>query len=209
MVQPALPDSRSFTHKFSGPDSEEEAPPRAPFLPLSAFSPPSISSDEDELAHPPTKTRSKGSADGERLPASSAIAQREIEAGSSTASQVEAGRYITSGSSSEYRHAVTHDHASDRLHSLNTCPTSPLEPEDFDQVSPIPSDAPTSNNLQSPTQPHNHNPDYRLTLSRDGMSEQSSSQNASETPTRFVRFLEHSSSGDDKDLGRRRKKSRR
>ncbi|KAG8898996.1 hypothetical protein FRC00_002057 [Tulasnella sp. 408] len=212
MVQSALPNSRSSTHKFSGSDSEEDPPPPAPFLPLSAFSPPSISSDSDEFGHPPKNTRSKESAAGERLQASSAIAQREMEAGSSTDSQVGAGLYIPSGSSFEYRHAVTHANTSDWLHSPNTWPTSPLKPEDLDQVSPIPSDAPTSNNPRSSTQPHNYNPDPRLTPPRDGMFEQPSYQNASEAPTRSnrgVRFLEASSSGDDKDLGRRRKKSRR
>ncbi|KAG9024481.1 hypothetical protein FS837_005345 [Tulasnella sp. UAMH 9824] len=212
MVQPALPTSRSSAHKFSGSDSEEEHPPPAPSLRLSAFSPPSISSDSDEFVHPPKKSRSKESADGERLKASSATAQREMEAGSSTASQVGAGRYVSSGSSSDYHHDVTRDNASDRLQSPNTCPTPPLKPEDLDQESPIPSDAPTSNNPRASTQPRNHNPRHRQALSRDGISGEPSSQNASETPTRSsrnVRFLDHSSSGDDKELGRRRKKSRR
>ncbi|KIO19155.1 hypothetical protein M407DRAFT_223588 [Tulasnella calospora MUT 4182] len=211
MVQSALPQSRSSSLRFSDSDSDEESSPPPPVLPISAFRSPSISSDLDEVTHHPKKTGPKERVDRERLRASSTIKQREVEAGSSTASQVGTGRYVSSASSSDHLRDLTHDHTSDRLDSPNACPTSPLTPKASDQISPKSPDVPTSNNPQSSAQPPNHDSGRRLSLSRDGIPEQSSSRNTSEMSmraSRFVRFLEPSS-GDDKDSGRRKKKARR
>lgn len=210
MVQIRPPKSRSSTSRFSDSDSDSDSaePPR--ILPLSAFKPPSDSSEGDGFNGRPQKKKSRlEDATWEPSGVGSSVQERREERSQSSAVYLTAGDLsLPNASSSEQLQYWATTHAEARSQPVSPSKASMDQPQQpyAPIVPPAPQSSSTSNldsrNVLS----------WRLGGSRDGSTSQSRSQDASkfsQRPGKAVRFAETNSSEDDRRHGRKKKKIRR